>query len=98
MRTTLRLFTLTLTFTLALPALAQTSKDDLIKLLDSRTDTYAGVARQIWTFAELGYQEKRSSALLQEQFKAAGFKVEAGVAGMPTAFIASYGTGGPVIG
>jgi aminobenzoyl-glutamate utilization protein B len=89
---------LTLAFTLAVSALAQTSKDDLVKLLDSRAATYAGVAQQIWTFAELGFQEKRSSALLQGQFHAAGFKVEAGVAGMPTAFIASYGTGGPVIG
>jgi aminobenzoyl-glutamate utilization protein B len=92
----LRLLALPLTFTLT--SLAQTSKDDLIKLLDSRAATYAGVAQQIWGFAEVGYQENRSSALLQEQFQQAGFKVEAGVAGMPTAFIASYGTGGPIIG
>ncbi len=78
--------------------LAQTTKDDLIKVLDARTSAYGDVAGQIWTFAELGYQEKRSSALLQEQFKQAGFKVDVGVAGMPTAFVASYGNGGPVIG
>ncbi|HEY8617063.1 amidohydrolase [Phenylobacterium sp.] len=56
------------------------------------------VARQIWGFAEVGYQETKSSALLQSELKKAGFKVEAGVAGMPTAFVASFKTGeGPVL-
>jgi aminobenzoyl-glutamate utilization protein B len=56
------------------------------------------VAQQIWELAEVGYQETRSSALLQEELRAAGFRVEAGVAGMPTAFVATYGEGRPVIG
>lgn len=57
------------------------------------------VAKQIWDYAEVGYQEHKSSALLQSELKKAGFKVEAGVAGMPTAFVASFKTGeGPVIG
>lgn len=56
-------------------------------------------ALDIWRFAELGFAEKRSSALLQAQLRAAGFTVEAGVAGMPTAFVARYKSGsGPVIG
>lgn len=56
-------------------------------------------ALDIWKFAEVGFQETKSSALLQQQLKAAGFTVEAGVAGMPTAFIARYRSGaGPVIG
>ncbi|MGA0605385.1 amidohydrolase [Phenylobacterium sp. VNQ135] len=56
------------------------------------------VAKQIWGFAEVGYQEHKSSALLQAELKKAGFKVEAGVAGMPTAFVGSFKTGdGPVL-
>ncbi len=56
-------------------------------------------ALAIWDYAERGFQERRSSALLQAQLRAAGFTVKAGIAGMPTAFVASFRTGdGPVIG
>ncbi|MBI2536812.1 MAG: amidohydrolase, partial [Gemmatimonadetes bacterium] len=65
--------------------------------LDANYQRYTQVAKQIWDWAEVGYQETRSSALLQEQLRAAGFSIEAGVAGMPTAFVASYGQGEPVI-
>jgi len=56
------------------------------------------VSDKIWEFAELGYQEFKSSALLAENLKKAGFKIEMGVAGMPTAFVATFGSGKPVIG
>lgn len=62
-----------------------------------RTD-FDEVALRIWEWAEVGYQEEKSSGLLQEQLRAAGFEVEAGVAGMPTAFVAEWGSGGPVVG
>ncbi|KJS36549.1 MAG: amidohydrolase [Hyphomonas sp. BRH_c22] len=65
--------------------------------IDARYDETAEMARQIWDWAEVGYQEEKSSGLLQSKLNEAGFTVEAGVAGIPTAFIASYGTGGPVI-
>lgn len=77
---------------------AQDAKQAALASLDTQGDRYAKIARQIWDFAEVGYQETRSSALLQEQLRTAGFTVEAGVAGMPTAFVASYGSGKPVIG
>jgi len=54
-------------------------------------------ANAIWGWSEVGYKESQSSALLQQRLKAAGFQVEAGVAGIPTAFTATYGSGGPVI-
>ena len=55
-------------------------------------------ALEIWKFAELGYQETQSTALLQGQLRDAGFTVTPGIAGEPTAFLASYKTGdGPVI-
>lgn len=56
------------------------------------------VNQQIWKFAEVGLEETRSSQLLVEKLKAAGFEVKTGVANMPTAFVASYGSGKPVIG
>jgi len=82
-----------------LPAAAagQDPRQAALASLDANYQRYTQVAKQIWDWAEVGYQETRSSALLQEQLRAAGFQIEAGVAGMPTAFIASYGQGKPVI-
>ena len=65
--------------------------------IDASSAHYADVARRIWEFAEVGYQEVKSSALLQSELKSAGFTVTAGVAGEPTAFVAEYGSGEPVI-
>ena len=66
--------------------------------IDSKAQHFGDVSRKIWEFAEVGYKETKSSALLQSELRAAGFTVEAGVAGMPTAFVATYGHGKPVIG
>ncbi len=70
---------------------------EIMSRIDARYDETASVARQIWQWAEVGYQEKRASGLLQDKLQAAGFNIEKGVAGIPTAFIAEYGKGGPVI-
>jgi aminobenzoyl-glutamate utilization protein B len=56
------------------------------------------ISDSIWDFAELGMQEFRSSALLIKTLEEEGFTVEKGVAGMPTCFVATWGTGKPVIG
>ena len=69
----------------------------LLQLVDKNAAHWWQASKQIWDFAELGYHETKSSDLLQEQLKAAGFKVQAGVANEPTAFIASYGEGKPVV-
>jgi aminobenzoyl-glutamate utilization protein B len=66
--------------------------------LAKRSDHDAQVARRIWEWAELGYKETQSSALLRSELEAAGFSIEAGVAGMPTAFVATAGSGEPIIG
>jgi aminobenzoyl-glutamate utilization protein B len=58
---------------------------------------YKDIAQQIWEFSELGYKETKSAAMLQGLLAKEGFRVEAGVAGIPTAFIASFGSGSPVI-
>jgi aminobenzoyl-glutamate utilization protein B len=79
-------------------ALAQSAgHKQLEKLVEEHAANWKQVSKQIWDYAELGYHENKSSALLQEQLKAAGFSVEAGVADEPTSFIASYGQGKPVI-
>jgi aminobenzoyl-glutamate utilization protein B len=77
---------------------AQKTKQDVMKSIDANYDQYTQVANKIWEYAEVGYQETKSSALLQETLSQAGFKIEKGVAGMPTAFVASYGSGKPVVG
>jgi len=68
------------------------------KLVDDGAANWKQVSKQVWDYAELGYHETKSSPLLQAQLKAAGFDVMAGVADEPTAFVASYGSGKPVIG
>lgn len=70
---------------------------DPIAAVEAQADRTAQVARDIWEFAEVGYQEERSSALLQSQLAEEGFSIRKGVAGIPTAFVAEYGSGGPVI-
>ena len=98
MRTTLlTLFLIACT----LPLTAQFSKPEqrVLNELDEQSDAYFDVAKQIWNFAEVGYQEEKSSALLQETLAAEGFTVEAGVADIPTAFTATFTNGdGPTIG
>lgn len=79
------------------PALDDVTGQRLMQAIDARGARYADVAKQIWGFAELGYQEVKSSALLRSELKAAGFEVTSGVAGIPTAFVASWGSGRPVI-
>ncbi len=70
----------------------------IISELDKKYDKYSKVAQTIWDYAELAFLESKSSLLLQSQLKDAGFQVEAGVADMPTAFVATFGSGKPVIG
>jgi aminobenzoyl-glutamate utilization protein B len=81
---------------LAVPAVAQ-QEDEILDFIDGRYEETANLARAIWEFAEVGYQETQSSALLQQTLDSEGFAIEAGVAGIPTAFVATHGDGGPVI-
>jgi aminobenzoyl-glutamate utilization protein B len=80
---------------IAVPSFAQ---EEVLKKLDSKADFYGDLAMKIWSNPELGYLETESSALLQQTLKDAGFVVKAGVAGVPTAFVAEYGSGKPIIG
>lgn len=82
---------------IAVSAMAQKTKQDVLKSIDSKYDQYSNIAHTIWEYSEVGYQEVKSSDLLQQTLTQAGFKIEKGVAGIPTAFVASYGSGKPVI-
>jgi len=66
--------------------------------IDQKSGSYKQVAKDIWSYAELGFNETKSTTRLQEVLKSEGFKVEGGVSEMPTAFVATYGSGKPVIG
>lgn len=57
-----------------------------------------GISDRIWELAEVGLQEFKSSSLIADELEETGFTVQRGVAGMPTAFVATYGTGRPTIG
>jgi len=72
--------------------------EDIIHSIKDHKDNFQDVALEIWEFAELGYQEIKSSSRLAESLESEGFKIEKGVAGIPTAFIAEFNNGGPVIG
>ena len=73
------------------------SHQQVEQLVNAHAAEFKDTSREIWGFAELGYHEQKSSALLQQDLKQAGFTIQAGVAHEPTGFIASYGSGKPVI-
>jgi aminobenzoyl-glutamate utilization protein B len=66
--------------------------------IEKKSASYKQVAKDIWGYAELGFLETKSTSKLQDVLKSEGFKIETGVSAMPTAFVASYGSGEPVIG
>ena len=93
---------LSLGFTLVLPAMAnahdgKSGYADVLDAIDSRYEQTADIARKIWEWGEVGYQEEKASGLLKDTLKSAGFKITSGVAEIPTAFVAEYGSGGPII-
>lgn len=74
------------------------AKKTAIAWIDRNEEAVMEVNQKIWSYAETGLEEVRSSRELIDLLKANGFAVEEGVAGMPTAFVASYGSGRPFIG
>src|ERR1700692_244130 len=72
-------------------------KEALLQQMDARAGHYGDVSRKIWEFAEVGYKEHKSAELLKSELRQAGFTVQNDIAGMPTAFTASWGQGKPVV-
>src|SRR6266540_3747311 len=104
MKTILRCLALSL---LAAPSLSFSSpaaateiknKEEAVASIEKRKAEMIKLSDQIWAFAETALRERKSSKALADYAETEGFKVERGVAGMPTAFIATYGQGRPIIG
>lgn len=73
-------------------------KQTAIDWIDENRKRIIEISDKIWGFAEIGLIEHESSKLLADELERHGFSVEMGVAGMPTAFVASWGEGHPVLG
>ena len=82
-----------------LNASLQLQADSSLNLsINKHQETFETAAMKIWDWAEVGYLEYKSSELLKTELRANGFSIQSGVAEIPTAFIAEYSNGGPVIG
>ena len=68
------------------------------EFIDQKYGALSGLSDQIWSFEEIAFQETQSSAALSNYAEQLGFRVQRGVAEIPTAFIAEFGSGAPVIG
>jgi aminobenzoyl-glutamate utilization protein B len=73
-------------------------KKDAYNWIDENERRIVEISDAIWEFAEVGLQEFKSSKLQVEEMEKYGFKIDMGVAGMPTAFVATWGEDKPVIG
>jgi aminobenzoyl-glutamate utilization protein B len=74
------------------------TKREAVALVDTRAQDLIGLSDQVWGFAETALRETKSAAVLADYAEKQGFRVTRGVAGMPTAFTAEYGSGRPIIG
>lgn len=80
------------------PAPLDEVRQGMLRHLDRIQPELVAMNQDIWSFAEVGLEERRSSARLSDALEKAGFRVKRGVSGMPTAFVAEYGTGRPIVG
>jgi len=76
----------------------QSAKEHAIRAVDHERALFADVNRQIWHLAEPSLLERQSAERLARLLEESGFRVTRGVADMPTAFVAEWGSGDPVVG
>lgn len=74
------------------------NKHAVIQSVETKKNELTNLSDEVWRYAEVAFQETKSSKALADYAESKGFKVERGVADIPTAFVASYGSGKPVIG
>ncbi len=74
------------------------NKQGVLRSVETQSTQLISISDKIWAHAEIAFQETESHKLLADYAEANGFKVERGVADIPTAFVATYGSGKPVIG
>src|SRR5262249_4099279 len=96
-------FALFLAITLSIPAFTQSTsrlesfKKEAVADVEQMMDFSAQMVDQVFSYGELGFQEFETSRYLVEVLKKNGFQVREGVAGIPTAWVATWGSGKPVI-
>ena len=73
------------------------TKKAIIASVEKHNAKLIEISDAIWALAETAFEENQSSKILADYAESQGFKVERGVAGEPTAFVATYGSGKPVI-
>jgi len=78
--------------------LGSSVKEEAVASIEASRSELIELADEVWALAETALRETASAALLADYAEDKGFTVERGVADMPTAFIATYGSGSPVIG
>jgi aminobenzoyl-glutamate utilization protein B len=77
---------------------AQPERDAMLGSMEGQAGHFGEISRKIWELAEVGYKEVQSSTLLKDELRGAGFKISENTAQIPTAFVAEWGSGGPIIG
>jgi len=78
-------------------ALTPEERKQILAKMDGRAAYYGDMSRKIWEFAEVGYKEVKSSAVLRDELRKNGFTIQENVGKIPTAFIATWGSGKPVV-
>ncbi len=71
--------------------------EKLVDLIEDKKQKWIDTSKQIWGYAETRFTEHQSAKLLTSVLEEEGFSVERGIADMPTAFVASFGSGKPVV-
>ncbi len=89
-------FCLSITLTVAQNKMTK-SKKAVVESVENHKENLIKISDEIWALAETAFEENESAKILADYAEAQGFKVDRGVAGMPTAFVATYGSGSPVI-
>jgi aminobenzoyl-glutamate utilization protein B len=102
MKLAVRVVALGLMMTLVMPFAGHASdvkkKQDAVASIEKHLPELTALSDKIWAYAETALRETRSSKALADYAERQGFAVKRGVSGMPTAFVASYGEGHPIIG
>ncbi|OMP66303.1 amidohydrolase [Domibacillus epiphyticus] len=74
------------------------SKENILNWINSNESLFTSMAKQIWENPQVAYEEKYASELQRTTMEEAGFTITSNVGGIPTAFVAEYGSGKPIIG
>lgn len=78
-------------------AITPEERKQILAQMDAKSEHFGSISRKIWEFAEVGYKEQQSSALLRDELQKNGFTIANNIGGIPTAFIATWGSGKPVV-